>query len=141
MSGPRRARAGEASAGRGRAEDGSRMRRRFGHVRRLPSGRYEASYLDEHGKRHQGETPFLTYGAADQFLATVEADLLRGEWVDPALARVTFSEWSQRWLDGIVHLAPKTLESYQSAISSAASSSTGWTTRLSKSSGTQMRRG
>lgn len=55
---------------------------------------------------------------ADRFLATVEADMARGDWVDPTLGRITLDEWSQRWLAGKRRIKPKTRAGYESLLSS-----------------------
>jgi integrase len=44
----------------------------------------------------------------------VEADILRGDWVDPRLAKTTVVEWSERWLRTKASLKPKTLAGYES---------------------------
>ena len=35
---------------------------------------------------------------ADRFMATVQADLIRGDWTDPRLSKTSLAEWSERWL-------------------------------------------
>src|SRR5680860_161312 len=54
---------------------------------------------------------------AEKFLATVEADIARGDWVDPTLGQVTLDEWSQRWLAGKRRIKPKTRAGYESLLS------------------------
>lgn len=56
----------------------SGRRRQFGRVRRLPSGRFQARYPIEGGQLLRAPTTFATLAEAEQFLATVEADLRRG---------------------------------------------------------------
>jgi|GEM_PF-5432088 len=110
---------GSASRSRGgtRAYAGSsRRRRRFGHIRKLPSGRFQAIYTDNCGVRQRADHTFLTKGEAEQFLAVAEADLLRGDWIDPSRRRRSFSQWAADWLSTTAHLAPKTIESYESAL-------------------------
>jgi integrase len=53
---------------------------------------------------------------AEKFLATVEADIARGDWVDPTLGRVTLEEWSQRWLASKRRIKPKTRAGYESLL-------------------------
>jgi len=65
---------------------GQRGRRHFGSVRRLPSGRFQASYWNE-GIRHVGEDTFPTKTDAFAYLSTVETDLRRGTWIDPEAGR------------------------------------------------------
>jgi len=66
-------------------------------------------------------SPKRTFGRrvdAEKFLATAEADIARGDWVDRTLGRVTLDEWSQRWLAGKRRLKPKTRAGYESLLSS-----------------------
>lgn len=100
-------------------------RRRFGSVRRLPSGRYQASYHDEvTSERIVAPMTFTTATDARTWLATVEADLARGELLDPRLSRRLFSEWAAEWLAGL-HVKPKTLVRYESALRSTYSRCSG----------------
>jgi len=61
---------------------------------------------------------FIKKVDAEKFLATVEADMARGDWVDPTLGRVTLDEWSQRWLASKRRIKPKTRAGYESLLSS-----------------------
>lgn len=42
---------------------------------------------------------------AEKLLVTIETDKLRGNWVDPRLAKITFEEWTGRWWGG--HVPPQ----------------------------------
>jgi integrase len=53
---------------------------------------------------------------AQKFANVVEADITRGDWLDPQLARETFGEWASRWVPTIAGLTPKTRESYESIL-------------------------
>jgi integrase len=53
---------------------------------------------------------------AARFAAAVETDISRGDWVNPELARETFSYWADQWLATTYHLKPKTQESYRSVL-------------------------
>ncbi|MGM1057838.1 tyrosine-type recombinase/integrase [Saccharothrix sp. Mg75] len=72
--------------------------RQFGHIRKLPSGRFQASYLGPDGLRRYAPDTFTTKTDANAWLSTVEADLLRGEWVDPLLGKVALKEYGERWI-------------------------------------------
>jgi len=61
--------------------------RRFGNVRRLPSGRYQASYLRLDGLRKYAPETFERKGDAERFLALVETQLGSGDWSNPARAK------------------------------------------------------
>jgi hypothetical protein len=41
---------------------------------------------------------FVTKGDASRWLATVEADIVRGHYIDPRSGRITFDEWANQWL-------------------------------------------
>lgn len=57
---------------------------RFGYVRKLPSGRYQGSYLGPDGKRHNGPSTF-THKADAQAWITGERRLVEyGTWTSPA---------------------------------------------------------
>jgi hypothetical protein len=53
---------------------------------------------------------------AARFAAAVETDISRGDWVNPELARETFSYWADQWLATTYHLKPKTQEGYRSVL-------------------------
>jgi hypothetical protein len=77
-------------------------RRNFGSVRRLPSGRWQVRYWLE-GERCAAPQTFATTADASAHLATVQADTLRGAWVDPAAGKVTFAEYAEKWRAAQVH--------------------------------------
>lgn len=95
-------------------------RRRFGRVRRLPSGRWQARYTTPSGVEAAAPSTFRTKTDAVVFLATMEADIFRGAWRDPgtpaASSTVTVEEWGRRWLDAHPRLKPKTRASYESLL-------------------------
>jgi len=72
--------------------------RQFGFIRKLPSGRYQASYLGPDGLRRNAPETFATKSDAAAWLSTVEADLLRGEWIDPMLGKITLTDFGLRWI-------------------------------------------
>jgi hypothetical protein len=68
---------------------GRQGRRRFGAIRRLPSGRYQVRYRTADGRYVTAPTTFETKADAGRYLSKIEADMLRGEWADevPPLSR------------------------------------------------------
>jgi integrase len=91
-------------------------RRRFGNSRKLPSGRYQASYYHpDSGERIVAPQTYATAADARAWLSTVEADLARGELLDPRLSRRRFEEWADEWVAGL-HVKPKTKVGYESAL-------------------------
>jgi integrase len=86
--------------------------RSFGTARRLPSGRWQVRYYDQAGARHTAPRTFPSRADANRYLAQVQADLLRGAWTDPRLARITFGEWVERWWPTTADLRPGTRTFY-----------------------------
>ncbi|HLZ37441.1 MAG TPA: hypothetical protein VKP64_06705 [Mycobacteriales bacterium] len=76
-------------------------------LRRLPSGRYQASWTGPDGRRRSAATTFATKTEAARWLAAIETDVLRGVWVDDGLAEVAFSDYTQRWLRDHPRLGPR----------------------------------
>ena len=64
-------------------------RRRFGWVRELPSGRFQASYWGPDGQRHNAPQTFAGKPAAERWLSLIEAQLLRDEWINPERGKIT----------------------------------------------------
>ena len=86
-------------------------RRPFGHVRKLPSGRWQASYLHE-GKRYAAGQTFAAKADADAWLAGVQTEIRRGEWVDPHRASTFLRLYATRWLESRSDLRPTTRAKY-----------------------------
>jgi integrase len=82
----------------------------MGYIDRRPSGRWRARYRDPEG-RERSQT-FDRKGDAERFLQRNGADLQRGEWIDPALRRVLFSEWADQWWQTTARLRPSTRRGY-----------------------------
>jgi integrase len=79
-------------------------RRRFGSVRRLPSGRWQARSWDVAGNRIGAPDTFATKGDAQRWLSAAETDMGRGDWHDPRLGDLPFHDWADR---GLATKAPK----------------------------------
>lgn len=83
----------------------------WGSVRKLPSGRFQARYCIDL-VWHGAPTTFRTKREADAYLASVRSDVDRGSWIDPDAGKVTFGEYSSRWLVERPQLRPRTRELY-----------------------------
>ncbi|MEV1293946.1 hypothetical protein [Pseudonocardia sp. NPDC049635] len=90
-----------------------RGHRRFGHVRKLPSGRYQASYLGPDGQRRTAPTTFARKTDADVYLSRIEATISQGEWTDPSRAKVRLVDYAERWIEQRAGLRPRTVELYR----------------------------
>ena len=82
-------------------------RRQFGSVRKLPSGRWQASYWHV-GRRHVAPITFAFKADANAYLSSIETEVRRGLWIDPLGAEVRFSKWAQEWAATVVDLRPST---------------------------------
>lgn len=87
-------------------------RRRFGWVRKLPSGRHQASYLGPDGRRHSAPHTFDSPTSADRWLVQVETTILRKEWFDPERANVEIQDYAAAWIDQRPGLRPSTKALY-----------------------------
>jgi integrase len=95
---------------------GRQGRRRFGAIRRLPSGRYQVRYRTVDGRYVTAPTTFEAKADAGRYLSKIETDMLRGEWADPRLGRTTFGELADLWLDSTVNLRANTKAGYRSIL-------------------------
>src|SRR5690349_11695627 len=57
-------------------------------IKRRPDGRWRARYRDPDGREHARH--FTRKSDAESWLATVQSDIVRGGYRDPAAARTTF---------------------------------------------------
>jgi integrase len=73
-------------------------RRQFGSVRRLPSGRWQVRYYNLLGERVTAPRTFEAKADAHRWLVVVEADQLRGTYIDPGAGQTSFARWSEQWL-------------------------------------------
>jgi integrase len=76
--------------------------------------RYRVRYRDPAGRERAKS--FARKVDAEQFLRHVEADLVRGQWVDPDHGRMTVGELADRWFATTATLKPKTREDYRSLL-------------------------
>lgn len=82
-------------------------RRRFGYIRKLPSGRYQASFLGPDGERQYAPDTYKNRTEADRWLSLVEADLSRGTWLDNALGQQRFGDYARAYLRDNPKVGPR----------------------------------
>ena len=76
----------------------------LGSIRRLPSGRYRATYrLD--GAEHAAPTTFRTKTDAQVFLNGMQTDIDRGGWIDSRHGRRAVREVAEEWIASNPHKA------------------------------------
>ncbi len=83
-------------------------------IQKQKNGRYRARYRDPNG-RTRSQT-FDRLEDARRFLAGLGGDLLRGEYVDPAHARVRFDYWAETWWASTSGLRPSSRCSYRARL-------------------------
>lgn len=92
-------------------------KRRFGRVRKLPSGRYQARYRGPDGQDHPAPTTFASKREAERFLSLAEADVAQGRWLMPDAAQLTVGQWCEQWFGpASTTWKVKTLQTYRSVL-------------------------
>ncbi|WP_327695868.1 tyrosine-type recombinase/integrase [Streptomyces sp. NBC_00459] len=79
--------------------NGKGRRRRFGAIRKLPSGRYQARYPGPDGVMRPAPETFETIADADDWLAEKQTDIRRGDWRDPEAGSVNFKVYAEKWVE------------------------------------------
>jgi len=74
------------------------------HIRKVPSGRFEARYRGPDGKEHSRR--FDTKRSAIEFLDRLGIDRVEGTWRDPAGAKTLLRDWILDWQATTVDLRP-----------------------------------
>jgi integrase len=87
-------------------------RRRFGNVRKLPSGRFQARYVGPDGIERNAPNTFATEKQAEKWLTVVESEIIKGEWTAPEAGEVELTEYGTKWI-AERKLAPRTRELYE----------------------------
>jgi integrase len=94
----------------------ARGKRGWGSVRRFPSGRYQARYLDPDTHRlTPAPMTFATKGAADRWLARKRADLDAGTAVDEKAGLKPLSDWWPGYWHSVQSRKPTTKVNYSTA--------------------------
>jgi integrase len=91
-------------------------RRRFGSIRKLSSGRYQARYPGPDGVMRPADDTFVTKTEADNWLTVKEAEILDGDWIDPDASEVLIPDYAATWIDERPGLRPKTVVNYRSLL-------------------------
>jgi Phage integrase, N-terminal SAM-like domain len=90
-------------------------RRYFGNIRRRDSGRYQARYRAPDGRLLSAPHTFARRADAARWLMLKEAEIHRGEWIDPDQAGVSFGNYADQWLlDRVLKI--RTRELYESLL-------------------------
>jgi hypothetical protein len=95
---------------------GRSRRRGFGYVRKLPSGRWQASYLGPDLVRRSAPHTFDAKADAEGWLGRRREEVMSGEWQPPVrverVPALTFDAYATQWLRERA-LKPRTREGYE----------------------------
>lgn len=91
-------------------------RRTRGSLRRLPSGRWQIRYTGPDGLRRSARHTYPTKADATRALALIEADIIRGKWVDPSSSPRSLEEYASAWISERPGLSARTTELYRSLL-------------------------
>ncbi|WP_336318194.1 tyrosine-type recombinase/integrase [Streptomyces lavendofoliae] len=76
--------------------NGKGRKRRFGSVRKLPSGRFQARYRGPDGQLRAAPQTFATQTDADRWLVRKEAEIIEGLWQNPD-DKIPFGAYADAW--------------------------------------------
>lgn len=85
-----------------------------GSVQKRPDGRWRGRYRDAAGRERSRH--FDRKADAERWVSKQTESIARGDWIDPARARITVEEWSRVWLATKAHLRAPTRAKYDGAL-------------------------
>jgi integrase len=91
-------------------------KRRFGRVRKLPSGCYQARYSGPDGNDRPAPHTFADKAGAERWLTLKEAEIVSGDWLNPDAGRVSFKDYAEAWVSERPGLRVKTIERYEGVV-------------------------
>lgn len=75
-------------------------RESWGRLRKLPSGRYQASYVGPDGNTYPAPMTYSDKGDAQTWLSGIRTDIQRGNWKSPkAIQAELFGEYARAWIE------------------------------------------
>src|SRR5260370_13025607 len=87
--------------------------RRFGNVRKLPSGRFQVRYPGPDGRMRTGTETYERKGDAERALVLIEAEMASGEWTDRERGKVKLGDYAATWITERPGLRPRTIDLYR----------------------------
>lgn len=87
--------------------------RRFGNIRKLPSGRFQASYLGLDGQRKYAPETYERKGDAERAFVLIEAQMRAGDWTDPERGKVRLADYASAWITQRPGLRPRSADNYR----------------------------
>ncbi len=87
--------------------------RRFGNVRKLPSGRFQIRYPGPDGQIRTGPETYERKSDADKALVLIEAQMTAGDWTDPDRGKIKLTDYASAWITERPGLRPRTVDLYR----------------------------
>ncbi|SFK30958.1 Phage integrase, N-terminal SAM-like domain [Streptosporangium canum] len=87
--------------------------RRFGSIRKLPSGRFQIRYPGPDGRMRTGSDTYERKSDAERALSLIEAQIIKGEWTDPDRGKVKLQDYADTWISQRAGLRPRTVDLYR----------------------------
>ena len=89
------------------------IRRRFGNIRKLRSGRFQARYLGPDGIERTAPETFETKTEAGQWLSKKEAEILNDDWINPDAGKILLRDYGPTWITERPKIKPRTAQGYR----------------------------
>src|ERR1022692_2586927 len=87
--------------------------RRFGNIRKLPSGRLQIRYPGPDGRMRTGQETYGRTSDAQKALVLIEAQMSIGEWTDPDRGKIKLADYAATWIAQRPNLRPRTVDLYR----------------------------
>src|SRR5262249_33641862 len=97
----------------GRLMPNKQGHRRFGNVRRLPSGRYQVRYPGPEGRWRGHPQTLDRRGGAGRPLALIEPQITAGEWPAPQRGTAGLGDYARDWIPQRPGLRARTVDFYR----------------------------
>lgn len=88
-------------------------RRRFGSIRKLPSGRFQVRYIGPDGIERPAPETFTTKTEAGQWLSKTEAEILNDDWINPDAGKILLRDYGATWITERPKIKPRTRKGYR----------------------------
>jgi integrase len=95
------------------ADNGKKGRRRFGNLRKLPSGNWQVRYRGPDGQLRSMPRTFEKKRDAERTLSMIEAQLAQDDWADPKRGSVKLADYAKRWITERPGLRASTAQLYR----------------------------
>ncbi|GAA3472062.1 tyrosine-type recombinase/integrase [Nonomuraea roseola] len=87
--------------------------RHFGNIRKRESGRFQIRYPGPDGQMRSGTETYERKSDAERALSLIEAQMIKGEWIDPERSKVKLKDYAETWISQRPGLRPRTVDLYR----------------------------